>query len=71
MREEHRRRVLTGAILSHQLRQLRDIHRDPPGLVFGEQLGGAKLLRLSGRVNRWQIQFRDLSSVYRQEFGSL
>ena len=51
--------------------QLGDVRRDPPHLVFGEQLGGAKLLRLSGRVNRWQIQFRDLSSVYRQEFGSL
>ena len=44
---------------------------DPPRLVLAEYLGEAKLLRLSGRVNRSQIQFRDLSSVYRQELGSL
>ena len=52
-------------------RQLGDIRRNPPRLILAEQLGGAKLLGLSGRVNRWQIQFRDLSSVYRQEFGPL
>jgi len=49
-----------------QVGQFSNIRRDPPCLVFGEQLGGAKMLRLSGRINRWQIQFRDLSSVYRQ-----
>jgi hypothetical protein len=52
-------------------RQLGDIRRNPPRLILAEQLGGAKLLGLSGRVNRWQIQFRGLSSVYRQEFGPL
>jgi hypothetical protein len=41
------------------------------GIITNGGEGGAKLLRLSGRVNRWQIQFRDLSSVYRQELGSL
>jgi hypothetical protein len=29
-----------GANLKLQLRQLGDIRRDPPRLVFGEQLGG-------------------------------
>ena len=28
--------------LTQQLRQLGDIHRDPPSLVFGEQLGSGK-----------------------------
>jgi hypothetical protein len=28
----------TPLVLAHQLRQLRNIHRNPPRLVFGEQL---------------------------------
>jgi hypothetical protein len=31
----------TWAELGEQLRQLRDIRRDPPRLIFAEQLGGS------------------------------
>jgi hypothetical protein len=45
-------RSSTVSGLSHQLRQLGDVHRDPPRFVAREQLGGQAPARLFSNVAR-------------------
>jgi hypothetical protein len=39
--------LIEGLRLPHKLRQLGDVRRDPPRLVFGEQLGRRALSRFT------------------------